>query len=269
MCLLLEIDMRIGMVVFLGIAATLVVSERCVSAEDSTQKTPQFSNSIGLNFVVIPTGSFTMGSDNDDERPPHRVTLTDSFELGAYEVTQEQYEMVMGKNPSRFKRPRNPVENVSWDDAVEFCKRLSELPAEKAAGSVYRLPTEAEWEYACRAHTTTKFSFGDGEMDLSNYAWYRENSDSTTHPVGTKKPNPWGLYDMHGNVLEWCQDWYDDYPSGAVTDPMGPDSGSSRVCRGGSWRYVTGGCRSAFRMQFTPFMQLNFLGFRVVRSSNK
>ena len=190
--------------------------------------------------------------------------------MGVHEVTQAQYEQVMGVNPSEYKGANNPVEMVSWEDAVEFCRRLSELPAEKAAGNVYRLPTEAEWEYACRAGTTTKFSFGDDESDFGEYGWYRENSGRTTHPVGSKLPNAWGLYDMHGNVWEWCQDWYGDYPSGSVTDPSGATSSSFRVLRGGGWDYSADGCRSAFRGRDLPSCRdYGRLGFRVVRSSGK
>ena len=208
---------------------------------------PESADSIGMKFKLIPAGTFTMG-DGDDA---HDVTLTKPFKMGVHEVTQAQYEQVMGVNPSKFKGADNPVENVSWDDAVEFCRRLSELPAEKAAGNVYRLPTEAEWEYACRAGTTTKYSFGDDESEFGDYAWYCDNSDEQTHPVGSKKPNAWGLYDMHGNVLEWCQDWYGDYPSGSVTDPTGPAVGSHRVIRGGSWDRTAGYCRSAHRYWFS------------------
>jgi formylglycine-generating enzyme required for sulfatase activity len=173
----------------------------------------------------------------------------------------------MKNNPSYFKGAENPVEQVSWEDAVEFCRKLSELSAEKAAGNVYRLPTEAQWEYACRAGTTTQFSFGDDESDLGDYAWYRENSASKAHPVGGKQPNAWGLYDMHGNVWEWCQDWYDDYPSGAVTDPTGPADGSGRVIRGGGWDFIAEICRSAYRSGFGPsFRSLSDCGFRVCLS---
>jgi eukaryotic-like serine/threonine-protein kinase len=142
-----------------------------------------------------------------------------------YEVTQGEYERVMGTNPSHFKGdPRLPVETVSWQDAMTFCERLSALPAERSAGRVYRLPTEAEWEYACRAGSTTIYSFGDSEGSLGDYAWYDSNSGSKTHPVGQKRPNAWGLYDMHGNVWEWCSDWYDGsyYASSPVDDPTGP-----------------------------------------------
>ena len=152
---------------------------------------------------------------------------------------------------------------MSWDDAVEFCRRLSDLPAEKEAGNVYRLPTEAEWEYACRGGTTTKYSFGDDDSELGDYAWYRENSDGKTHPVGSKVPNALGLHDMHGNVWEWCQDWYGDYPSGSVTDPSGATSGSSRVLRGGSWDYTAVDCRSAYRGRVSPSYRDYSNGFRV------
>jgi len=224
-------------------------------------------NSIDMRFVPIQAGTFTMGDvDNDDA---HQVTLTKAFDLGVYEVTQEQYEKVMGTNPSNFKGPQNPVEKVSWDEAVEFCRKLSALPAEKSAGYVYRLPTEAEWECACRAETTTKYSFGDSASELGAYGWYDENSGKTTHPVGGKTPNPWGLYDMHGNVWEWCQDWHGKYPSGPVTDPTGPSLGSSRVRRGGGWDYYPRLCRSANRGRNSPDYRSSSLGFRVLRSSIK
>jgi formylglycine-generating enzyme required for sulfatase activity len=222
-------------------------------------------NSIGMRFVPISAGTFTMG----EGQTAHKVTLTQAFELGVYEVTQEQYKKVMGTTPSEFKGPQKPVEQVSWDDAVEFCRKLSELPGEKSTGYVYRLPTEAEWEYACRAGTTTAYSFGDSESELGDYAWYDKNSGKTTHPVGGKKPNAWGLYDMHGNVFEWCHDWYGDYPSGSVTDPTGVASGSDRVYRGGSWYDYSVHCRSAYRGRNTPDLRGIHLGFRVLRSSIK
>ena len=194
------------------------------------------------------------------------VTLSTSFYIGVYEVTQEEYERVMGTNPSNFKGARNPVELVSWADAVEFCQRLSALPKEKAAGRVYRLLTEAEWEYACRAETTTDYSFGDNESQLGEYAWFKENSGETTHPVGQKKPNAWGLYDMHGNVWEWCSDWYGNYASGNFTNPLGPQEGSSRVNRGGGWRWEAAACKSGARGFTDPSNQRQNLGFRVAMS---
>jgi len=218
-----------------------------------------------MEFKLIPAGTFTMGEGDE----AHEVTLTRPFKMGVHEVTQAQYEQVMGNNPSKFNAAENPVEMMSWDDAVEFCRRLSELPSEKAVGNIYRLPTEAEWEYACRAGTATKYSFGDDGSDLGDYAWYDSNSGSKTHPVGGKQPNAWGLYDMHGNVWEWCQDWYGDYPTGAVTDPSGPASGRGRVRRGGGWSSFAEQCRSAFRIRLSPANRNPSNGFRVVCSSVK
>ncbi len=201
----------------------------------------------------------------EDDRA-HEVTLMKPFMLGTYEVTQGQYRRVMGTNPSKFKDANYPVETVSWNDAVKFCRRLSELPAERAAGHVYRLPTEAEWEYACRAGTTTKYSFGDDESESGTYAWFREDAGGTSHPVGGKKPNAWGVDDMHGNVGEWCQDWHGDYPSGTVTDPRVSASGSARVFRGGRWNYRAGDCGSAGRVFAVPAFISSFDGFRVCLS---
>jgi len=228
---------------------------------------PESADSIGMEFKLIPAGTLTMG----EGALAHEVTLTEPFKMGVHEVTQAQYEQVMGSNPSGFKGADNPVEQMTWDQALEFCRKLSALPAEKAAGNVYRLPTEAQWEYACRAGTTTKFSFGDEESDLGDYAWYDDNSDDKTHPVGSKLPNAWGLYDMHGNVWEWCQDWYGDDPSGAVTDPTGPADGALRVIRGGSWSNAAGLCRSENRNgnYSSNLWSSHVLGFRVVRSSEK
>jgi formylglycine-generating enzyme required for sulfatase activity len=232
------------------------------------------TNSIGMKLRLIPAGEFMMGSpttesDRIDTETQHRVSITKPFYLGVTEVTQEQYQKVMGKNPSQFKRPQNPVEKVSWAEAVEFCGKLSAMPAEKTSGYVYRLPTEAEWEYACRSGTTTAYGFGDDASRLGDYGWFEGNSDSSTHPVGEKKPNAWGLYDMHGNVWEWCQDWYGDYPSGSATDPTGATSGSIRAFRGGGWLFFARGCRSAYRIWCTPEYRSYGLGFRVLRSSIK
>ena len=235
---------------------------------------PESATSIGMKFKLIPAGTFIMGDARvNKDWTPHEVILTTSFKMGVHEVTQAQYEQVMGVNPSKFKGADypvqdNPVETLSWDDAVEFCRRLTDLPAEKAAGNVYRLPAEAEWEYACRAGTTTRYSFGDDDHDseLGDYAWFRGNSDSETHPVGSKQPNAWGLYDMHGNVWEWCQDMYVDYPGGSVLEARGATSGSDRVIRGGSWGGTAEICRSASRGGDWPSLRTSFHGFRVCLS---
>jgi formylglycine-generating enzyme required for sulfatase activity len=233
----------------------------------------EVTNSIGMKLRLISAGEFMMGSpetesEREDNETQHRVSITKPFYLGVTEVTQEQYQTVMGKNPSQFKGPQNPVEKVSWADAVEFCRKLSAMPAEKTAGHVYRLPTEAEWEYACRSGTTTAYGFGDDASRLGDYGWFG-NSDSSTHPVGEKKPNAWGLYDMHGNVWEWCQDWYSAYPSGSAMDPTGATSGSNRVLRGGGWSTLARFCLSADRGGSTPENRDDYLGFRVLRSSIK
>lgn len=235
----------------------------------------EITNSIGMQLVRIPAGTFTMGSPMEEvgrlaNETPHEVTLTKSYFLGVYEVTQDQYEKVMGSNPNGFRGSKNPketaVEDVSWTKAVSFCKRLSEIPEEKAAGREYRLPTEAEWEYACRAGSTTSYSFGETAESLGAYAWFKGNSGSKIHRVGEKQANRWGLYDMHGNVWEWCEDRFEIYPTGASTDPKGPSEGSFRVYRGGCWYHGAGGCRSASRYENLPDNRLYNQGFRVALS---
>ena len=224
-------------------------------------KLPESADAIGMEFKSLPAGTFTMGQGDTE----HEVTFTKSLAVGVHEVTQHQYEQVMGVNPSIFNGPENPVDSVSWNDATEFCRKLSALPAEKAAGNVYRLPTEAEWEYACRADTTTNYSSGDNSDSLVDHAWYKANSGGVTHPVGAKQTNDWGLHDMHGNVWEWCQGHHGDYPSGEVTDPTGPATGPSRSIRGGSWGRLAESCRSAHRASLAPSVFNEYLGFRVCR----
>jgi formylglycine-generating enzyme required for sulfatase activity len=203
----------------------------------------------GMTFVTLPAGSFQMGSTTGDEeeKPVHKVTLS-SFALMTTEVTQAQWRAVMGNNPSHFKGEDLPVENVSWDDVQDFLRKLNK----RDPGKNYRLPTEAEWEYACRAGSTAKWCFGNDESQLGDYAWYYANADGRTHPVGRKRANAWGLFDMHGNVWEWCQDWYGNYPSGDLTNPAGPTSGTSRVRRGGYWNADSSHARCAGRNYTTP-----------------
>jgi formylglycine-generating enzyme required for sulfatase activity len=201
-------------------------------------------------MVLIPAGEFMMGSPDsdkgagDDEKPQHRVRITRPFYLGKYPVTQEQWQAVMESNPSNFKGPKNPVESVSWEDCRRFCAMLN--ARSHPGGGGLQLPTEAEWEYACRAGSRTRYCFGDDESRLGEYAWY---SSGQTHPVGEKKPNAWGLFDMYGNVWELCQDWYDGgyYAKSPTNDPKGPAMGSNRVSRGGGWVYPAEFCRSAYR----------------------
>jgi len=209
---------------------------------------------VKMEFVLIRPGTFLMGNPKSeagrsDDETQHKVTLTKPFYMGKHEVTQGQWTKVMGSNPSDFKNAGDnaPVENVSWDDCQTFLRKLGE----KAPGKTFRLPTEAEWEYACRAGTTTKFCFGDDEGGLTEYGWFTSNSGSTTHPAGEKKPNAWGLYDMHGNVGEWCADWYGEN-KGDATNPVGAASGTHRVLRGGGWVCNAYFCRSAYRDRSTP-----------------
>ncbi|MCA2940980.1 MAG: formylglycine-generating enzyme family protein, partial [Microcystis sp. M113S1] len=230
--------------------------------EDKTSFTENLADGIKLEMVSLPAGKFLMGSsDSDREKPPHQVKVN-SFAIGKYPITQAQYQAVMGNNPSRFKNnPQNPVENVSWNDAQAFCQKLSQI-----TGKTYRLPTEAEWEYACRAGTTTRYYFGDDDNQLGDYAWGSANSNNKTHPVGQKKPNAWGLHDMSGNVWEWCEDdWHNSY-AGAPDDGTAwidndNRSQSLKCLRGGSWNYSPNYCRSATRNRFNPDY-LDF-GFRV------
>jgi formylglycine-generating enzyme required for sulfatase activity len=219
-----------------------------------------------MEFVLIPAGTFQMGANDseagNDEKPVHTVRITQPFYLGKYEVTQGQWQAVMGNNPSEFTGDSNrPVEQVSWKEVQEFIRRLNS----QEGGTTYRLPTEAEWEYAARAGTTSRWSFGEDAGQLGRYAWYSENARDQTDPVGQLQPNPWGLYDMHGNVSERVQDWYGPYTSGTAVDPAGPSSGSLRVARGGSWYGTARNCRSAYRDRVAPGARVGTLGVRLLR----
>jgi len=228
------------------------------------------SPSTGMEFILVPAGKFMMGSPSDEEGrddyegPVHEVTIKNSYYLGKYPVIQKQWEKIMGNNPSSFKDEDCPVEMVSWDDVQEFVKRINE----KEGADKYRLPSEAEWEYACRAGTQTRYSFGSDESKLDEYSWYIDNSDYKTHPFGQKKPNDWGLYDMHGNVLEWVQDkWHENYknaPSDGSAWEDGKDD-SFRANRGGGWGDNVGNCRSASRDGYYPGGSNFGLGFRLLR----
>ena len=205
--------------------------------------------------------SLRFNSAHLGESPVHLVTLTQPFYMGKFAVTQEQYSQVIGSNPSLFKGKNNPVENVSWNDAQMFCKKFS-----GQMNQTIRLPTEAEWEYACRAGTATTYYSGDTEADLAKVGWYLANSKSTTHPAGQKASNAFGLHDMHGNVWQWCQDWYTPgyYEKSAAENPQGPTQGEDRSIRGGAWYFNPMGCRSGRRGRYSPESRFNGIGFRVV-----
>ncbi|MBQ7401833.1 MAG: formylglycine-generating enzyme family protein [Lentisphaeria bacterium] len=271
-----------GLLKIIGIfAVALVLITVIIIAIDSVRFRPEeltLPQGVKLEMVKITAGSFTMGSPagelgRENDEAQHQVTLTKDYWLGKYEVTQAQWKAVMGSNPSTFIGDNLPVECVIWHDAKEFCKKLNEIYADKLpAGYQFDLPTEAQWEYACRAGTTTDLNNGKnltsvrGECyNLNEVAWYTKNSGDATHEVGQKRANAWGLYDMHGNVLEWCRDWYGAYPGRSVTDPVGPSSGSERVLRGGGRDFYAFCCRSADRHGVDPAFRFGSdgLGFRL------
>ena len=252
-------------------------------ASDSTSPSPRFqgsppSGSTNLaGMIWIPAGQFIMGSAAEeagrdrDEGPQTKVIMPLGFWMGKCEVAQAEYQTVMGINPSNnTEDPQRPVEKVNWYEAMNYCARLTEQAqagGRLPKGFAYRLPTEAEWEYACRAGTSTRFSCGDDktEYQLRDYAWFTHNSDSMAHPVGTRQPNPWGLNDMHGNVWEWCLDrWESALPGGTITNMPVAGEGTLRVARGGSWLYEAKACRSANRDDYSPSNRCGDLGFRVV-----
>ncbi len=246
--------------------ATTANSEQKAAVAKTSLPLEVRSKKTEISFRLVPAGTFMMGShesegDRDsDEGPQHSVKISKPFYCGKFEVTQAQWKQVMGTSPSSFQGSENPVENVSWNDCQTFLKKLCDL--EGVQQGTYRLFTEAQWEYACRAGTTGKYAGRLGSM-----AWYDSNGGDKTHPVGTKKANAWGLYDMHGNVWEWCCDWYGDYSSGSVTDPTDVTVGSSRVYRGGSWYSDARRCRSANRNGYTPGYRRNYVGFRLLRTA--
>jgi len=251
--------------IVLSMAITVAIGRYVIVVHDPPAmgvpdpKGKRWTNSIGMDFVSIPPGTFILGSDSraadPDERPLHTVTITRSFEMATTEVTQAQWKAVMGGNPSKFQGEDLPVEQVSWEDAQAFLRKLNA----KEGTTHYRLPTEAEWEYACRAGAGI-----DRQGDMSAFAWYDPNSEGRTHAVSQKQANAWGLYDMLGNVYEWCEDWKDAYPSGSVLDPRGPSRGSVRVARGGSWFVHANRSRAFFRDAFNPEHRFSDMGFRVV-----
>ncbi|MBN2308414.1 MAG: formylglycine-generating enzyme family protein [Candidatus Hydrogenedentes bacterium] len=266
--------------------AVLLAAFACVSAHAAeTPAAPKpVTTASGVEMVLLPGGTFSMG-DNDGEvdEPEHRVTVS-PFYIDAHEVTQSEYERVMGENPSKVKGDKNPVEQIRWSDAVRYCNARSRQEGLEPAYDLknwtcrfdvdgYRLPTEAEWEYACRAGTDSAYSFGDGEAALPQYGWFERNARGKPRPTGTRKPNPWGLHDMHGNLWEWCNDFYqvDYYANSPDTDPRGPASGEKKVLRGGCWNSTPDACRAAYRYNEDPAYTdacfgYDIYGFRCVRS---
>ena len=261
----------LGAAAVVAIVFALTINKGDRNAEPMTSDVSvglaETKNGVDIEMVPVEGGTFTMGCTNeqgddcwDDEKPAHSVTLS-GFYMGKYEVTQAQWKAVMGSNPSRFKGDNLPVENVSWDDVQAFIRKLNQL-----TGKRYRLPTEAEWEYAARGGNQSRGYKYAGGNDISSVAWYDGNSGERTHPVGKKRPNELGLYDMSGNVWEWCSDWYDEdyYGNSPQNNPQGPASGSFRVGRGGSWGHIAIGCRSAYRDDDALDYRSDALGFRLV-----
>ena len=266
------------------ILSMALVSEAYPELPEDRPRAADPDSAMGLEMLRIPAGTYQRGSPDAEagrrgDEVQHTVTISRPFLMGKTQVTQELWQRVIVGNPSRFLGNDLPVERVEWFDAVRFCNRLSEMqglePAYRISGSDviwdagadgYRLPTEAEWEHACRAGTTTRYHTGDSEADLARAGWYAANSAGKTHPVGRKDPNAWGLHDMHGNVWEWCWDWYGDYPTDQVKDPTGPPTGTGRVLRGGRWADGSRSCRSASRRNSAPGLESPFDGFRLVRS---
>ena len=238
----------------------------------------------GTEMVLLSGGRFTMGDENEIDAKPHQVVVS-SFYIDKCPVTQEEYRRVMGKNPSRWKADKNPVEQVRWSDAVRYCNARSRLEGLQPCYDLqtwecnfnangYRLPTEAEWEYACRAETKTTFFFGNSPSKLASYAWFDENSGGKPQPVGQKRPNPRGLYDMYGNVWEWCNDFYkvDYYQESPEENPKGPKTGETKVVRGGAWKFSNESCRSGYRYNENPgyvdaCFGYDIYGFRCVRNA--
>ena len=260
--------------------ALLQGCERKTSEETSNE----VKTETGATMVLLPGGSFTMGDESEVDSQPHEVSVSPFF-IDVHLVTQEEYEAFMQDNPSRWKGSKNPVEQVRWSDAVRYCNARSEAEDLKPCYDLstwkcdfgangYRLPTEAEWEYACRASTKTTYFFGNESSKLKDYAWFETNSNGKPQPVGQKPPNSWGLYDMCGNVWEWCNDFYkvDYYQESPKDNPRGPETGETKVVRGGAWKFSAESCRSGYRYNEDPgyadvCFGYDIYGFRCVRNA--
>jgi len=246
--------------------------------------TAESKSKSGVEMVLLPAGRFTMGDATQIDAAPHEVAVS-SFYIDKFLVTQDEYQRVMGKNPSRWKGGDNPVEQIRWSDAATYCNARSEAEGLRPCYDLqtwkcnfeangYRLPTEAEWEYACRAGTKTAYSFGDDAAKLADHAWFDKNSGGKPQPVGQKPANPWGLFDMHGNMWEWCNDFYDVeyYKQSPEKDPRGPEAGDTKVVRGGAWKFGDESCRSGYRYNENPgyadvCFGYDIYGFRCVRNA--
>ena len=272
------------------LSVTLVLIQGCKrkapsdSPEGQGDTQSETKTESGVEMIRLPGGRFTMGDKDEIDAPLHEVVIS-PFYMDKYLVTQEEYQRVMGKNPSRWKGSTNPVEQVRWSDAVRYCNARSRLEGLQACYDLsawecdfdangYRLPTEAEWEYACRAGTKMAYYFGNDPSKLKDHAWFKQNAGSKPRPVGQKRPNPWGLYDMHGNVWEWCNDFYkvDYYQESPQENPKGPATGETKVVRGGAWKFSAESCRSGYRYNEDPgYADICFgydiYGFRCVRNT--
>jgi formylglycine-generating enzyme required for sulfatase activity len=276
-------------VVFL-LSLTLILFQGCrrkdpnETPKKSAEVPGEIKDESGTKMALLVAGRFTMGDEKEIDATPHEVAIS-SFYIDKYPVTQEQYKKVMTENPSRWKGDKNPVEQVRWSDAVKYCNARSLAEGLQPCYDLqtwecnfeangYRLPTEAEWEYACRAGSKTVYFFGDSSAKLSDYAWVDSNAGGKPHPVGQKKPNPWGLYDMCGNVWEWCNDFYqvDYYQQSPEENPRGPKEGETKVVRGGAWKFSADSCRSGYRYNEDPGYSdvcfgYDIYGFRCVKNS--
>lgn len=266
-------------------AMILAINANCRRADDAGSTPDVITTESGLEMVKIPGGWFEMGSSEggDDESPVHKVWVS-PFWMDRYEVVQEQFKKFQFPDPSHFKNPKNPLDQMNWTDATMYCNERSLAEGLEPcydeetwdcnfAANGYRLPTEAEWEHACRARTDSQYSFGSAIQKLKAHVWFADNSSGKTHPVGQKQPNPWGLYDMHGNVSEWCNDFYleDYYKQSPKRDPRGPAKGHERVLRGGAWNSSADSCRSTYRASDPSIndtcLASDAIGFRCVRNA--
>lgn len=268
---------KLSIILMVLLISIIMLTGACTRSSDENPgdtAIKPFTNSLGMKFIYIKPGTFMMGTpaktwETYSNEPQHSVTLTKGFYMQTTEVTQRQWKQVMGTRPWSGKYyvrggDNYPALYISWNDAQSFIRKLNL----KEEDDKYRLPSEAQWEYACRAGSTAVYYFGNNEYRLGEYAWYYENAwiIGYANYVARKKPNDWGLYDMHGNALEWCQDWKASYPSNSVTDPTGPSSGSYRVLRGGGWCGNARECRSANRDDYSPYVGNRYIGFRLSRA---